>query len=1074
MCGVRRGRGAGTKVEAAFEERHRPWDGDGRWAVEVRLLLDDGRTIEISQDLAGKVACRATDVVLGRDVSDEILDGTPDASRWLGLDREAFAATICVGQAQIAAIAGRETAASLQEHMQRAAATRGTDATAAEARMRLDEFRREHVGVDRQGARGPLRSAKERVELARGALDDARTRHEAFLDATLSAEAAERAASSQARQAATIEAALAGRASAELTRRTDRAAELAARYPTEPAGAADRDMRADAVAGALDAWLGRPRAEPLTGTSAAELEAQLASLPAAPDGDIEVDPSVLGARRALDRADDAIGMLGPRPAAPAPDAMHGPGEDELRSLARRLRTSDPDLQPHLEEELRSAEQELAGGGGRRGLAWGLAAAFSTLVAVAAVIAGQPLLAVLALALAVGLGVRGWLAGRTPASAAARRVELARAAVTPQFQAREAARAERDAAAEDARAAGLPADSDDLERRADVVAAAIRAARDVEAWDARRGELEARRAQASGALLEALRARGVETDGREGPEAMAAYEAACRQRAEAARRAAGRPALEQALATRREAEAAAAETASSVERAERALRAAAADVGLDADGTADELAESLASWRSAKVEQAERSDLARREWHELTTLLDGRPLEMLRADSDAAAASGRVPRREGRPRRAHRPSLSRDDLTSLLEVEREELARAREVGQRAAWRTRRDAARPPRRCRGRGGVGGGGRRAGPRHRPAGGARGVDAPAPRRRGTGPSRPGTDPGGRDHALAAASQRRSLHGCIGRSGRPVGARQGSIDRALAIGAAALRGHPRADLPPPAGWRWPSSSPRPARPRPSCSTRSPSRPMPSARPQLLGVLHELSAERQIILFTHDDDVIDWADADPRRAERSPRRAASRRDGPAGCPRLTDARRSAAHARAGARRGRPPRRHRVRRGRHGRSLGRRGNERPLPARHARRQGQRRPEHRRRSSWPRSVSASSAPRPRRSGSTGSSSSTSPTARCEPTLALRERITRAIRELRPEVVMTHDPTVLFVNNEWVNHPDHRAVGQATVDAVFPTARDPLNFREHIEAGLEAVEGRRALPVEHERGEPDRRHR
>ena len=51
------------------------------------------------------------------------------------------------------------------------------------------------------------------------------------------------------------------------------------------------------------------------------------------------------------------------------------------------------------------------------------------------------------------------------------------------------------------------------------------------------------------------------------------------------------------------------------------------------------------------------------------------------------------------------------------------------------------------------------------------------------------------------------------------------------------------------------------------------------------------------------------------------------------------------------------------------------------------------------------------------------------------------------------MTHDPTVLFVNNEWVNHPDHRAVGQVTVDAVFPTARDPLNFREHLETGLGA---------------------
>lgn len=78
---------------------------------------------------------------------------------------------------------------------------------------------------------------------------------------------------------------------------------------------------------------------------------------------------------------------------------------------------------------------------------------------------------------------------------------------------------------------------------------------------------------------------------------------------------------------------------------------------------------------------------------------------------------------------------------------------------------------------------------------------------------------------------------------------------------------------------------------------------------------------------------------------------------------------------------------------------------------------------------------------------------PDGQVEPSLRLRERITHAIRSFRPEVVMTHDPTVLFVNNEWVNHPDHRAVGQVTVDAVFPTARDPLNFREHLDAGLEA---------------------
>jgi LmbE family N-acetylglucosaminyl deacetylase len=76
---------------------------------------------------------------------------------------------------------------------------------------------------------------------------------------------------------------------------------------------------------------------------------------------------------------------------------------------------------------------------------------------------------------------------------------------------------------------------------------------------------------------------------------------------------------------------------------------------------------------------------------------------------------------------------------------------------------------------------------------------------------------------------------------------------------------------------------------------------------------------------------------------------------------------------------------------------------------------------------------------------------PDGQVEASLRLRERITYAIRGFRPEVVMTHDPTVVFVNNEWVNHPDHRAVGQMAVDAVYPTARDPLNFREHLDAGL-----------------------
>jgi LmbE family N-acetylglucosaminyl deacetylase len=66
---------------------------------------------------------------------------------------------------------------------------------------------------------------------------------------------------------------------------------------------------------------------------------------------------------------------------------------------------------------------------------------------------------------------------------------------------------------------------------------------------------------------------------------------------------------------------------------------------------------------------------------------------------------------------------------------------------------------------------------------------------------------------------------------------------------------------------------------------------------------------------------------------------------------------------------------------------------------------------------------------------------------PDLALREKIVRMIRTHRPDVIVTHDPF-----RPYALHPDHRAVGFATIDAVYPTARDPHYFPEHLRAGLE----------------------
>ncbi len=64
----------------------------------------------------------------------------------------------------------------------------------------------------------------------------------------------------------------------------------------------------------------------------------------------------------------------------------------------------------------------------------------------------------------------------------------------------------------------------------------------------------------------------------------------------------------------------------------------------------------------------------------------------------------------------------------------------------------------------------------------------------------------------------------------------------------------------------------------------------------------------------------------------------------------------------------------------------------------------------------------------------------------------QIVRHIRMLRPHTVLTHDPTDIIIRDSFINHPDHRATGTATLDAVYPTARDHLNFPEHLAEGLE----------------------
>jgi len=69
---------------------------------------------------------------------------------------------------------------------------------------------------------------------------------------------------------------------------------------------------------------------------------------------------------------------------------------------------------------------------------------------------------------------------------------------------------------------------------------------------------------------------------------------------------------------------------------------------------------------------------------------------------------------------------------------------------------------------------------------------------------------------------------------------------------------------------------------------------------------------------------------------------------------------------------------------------------------------------------------------------------PDGRVEPTIGLRRDLARVIRLLRPDRVVCQSPERNYVRMG-VSHPDHRAVGSASLDAVYPDSRNPFAFPE-----------------------------
>jgi LmbE family N-acetylglucosaminyl deacetylase len=79
--------------------------------------------------------------------------------------------------------------------------------------------------------------------------------------------------------------------------------------------------------------------------------------------------------------------------------------------------------------------------------------------------------------------------------------------------------------------------------------------------------------------------------------------------------------------------------------------------------------------------------------------------------------------------------------------------------------------------------------------------------------------------------------------------------------------------------------------------------------------------------------------------------------------------------------------------------------------------------------------------------------------EYTLELRKDIARVFRRHRPHRYVVIDPAPT-IEDRFINHPDHRAVGQASLDVSMTAGTTPGHFPELLEEGLPPWRGLREL--------------
>ena len=560
--------------------------------------------------------CKAVDADLGRDYSDEIMfEGAPDGSFWLGLDRKSFLSTACVRQADIQDVIRQ--AGELQDHLQKAAATAGVDETAATAIESLDRFRRENVGQNWQNSTRPLRTAHLRIEQAQDRLEAAQERRLDYLLLQGEIEQLQKWRDTASDYLALLQAAHSRRLWQGATRQASRARELADRNPVEPADPSELRKQVEDTRTAVRVWENRPSLFVVNTPSSDEIARQILDLPPMPEGDTRPHPGVVEAERSL-RA--AISQLeGHRRRVPPQPESVGTvslAPQEVRQLAVDLALDEPEIDPALDRRVETARARLdalqqpeSQGAANRPV--------------------SPLLLPFVLLFRLVAALLRPLFGRRPRvdyEALSRASEELRHATDSQGEARfqqTNVRERKETATRAAGASRLPTNPKALTDLAERAEQAIRARANLDLWQEEGRQVQGRFDEAANALKAPLEARG-EAPGTDLLSDVERYRRECERRDEQARQAARRPQLEQVLEEKRAQEAAAEESGQRRNEAAQGLVEAARAAGVSAD-TEDLLVESLRQWAVQTGQTIHNLENARQEWRNLQELLDGKSL-----------------------------------------------------------------------------------------------------------------------------------------------------------------------------------------------------------------------------------------------------------------------------------------------------------------------------------------------------------------------------------------------------------------------------------------------------------------